>query len=419
MKSSEAALAYFNRAADQLDLSESMRRRLIVPKREIQVQVTIELDNDDVATFVGYRVQHDNSRGPMKGGFRYHPEVDLDEIRSLAALMTLKTAVVNIPYGGAKGGIAVDVRTLSQRELERLTRKFIDQIHDVIGPDIDIPAPDMGTDAHVMAWIMNQYNKYHGFNPGVVTGKPVEYYGIPGREEATGRGVGIITLKTLSRMGRKPPQTRVAIQGFGNVGSHTAKFLVDAECKVVAISDLSGAYYRAEGIDVLGAIRYANQNKNSLAGFTGGELITNDQLLEMDVDVLVPAALGGVINADNASRIKAPIIIEAANEPVRPEADEVLSKRHAARAGYPRQRRRRDGQLLRVGSKSPVLPLEPRPSAARAGAKHGPGVRQRVGSGQGAQGHAANGGVHAWHRPRRPRHRTRRRRVKEPIARRE
>jgi glutamate dehydrogenase (NAD(P)+) len=327
MKSSEAALAYFNRAADQLDLSESMRRRLIVPKREIQVQVTIELDNDDIATFVGYRVQHDNSRGPMKGGFRYHPEVDLDEIRSLAALMTLKTAVVNIPYGGAKGGIAVDVRTLSQRELERLTRKFIDQIHDVIGPDIDIPAPDMGTDAHVMAWIMNQYNKYHGFNPGVVTGKPVEYYGIPGREEATGRGVGIITLKTLSRMGRKPPQTRVAIQGFGNVGSHTAKFLVDAECKVVAISDLSGAYHRAEGIDILGAIRYANQNKNSLAGFTGGELITNDQLLEMDVDVLVPAALGGVINADNAPRIKAPIIIEAANEPVRPEADEVLSKR--------------------------------------------------------------------------------------------
>jgi glutamate dehydrogenase (NAD(P)+) len=327
MKSSEAAMAYFNRAADQLELPDSLRRRLIVAKREVQVQVTIEMDSGEISTFVGYRVQHDNSRGPMKGGFRYHPQVDLDEIRSLAALMTLKTAVVDIPYGGAKGGIAVDVRQLSQRELERLTRKFIDQIHDVIGPDIDIPAPDMGTDAHVMAWIMNQYNKYHGFNPGVVTGKPVEYYGIPGREEATGRGVGIVTLKTLSRMGRKPQQTRVAIQGFGNVGSHAAKFLRDAECKVVAVSDLSGAYYRADGIDVLGAIRYANQNKNSLALYPDAEVITNDQLLEMDVEVLIPAALGGVINADNVARIKAPIIVEAANEPVRPEADDVLAAR--------------------------------------------------------------------------------------------
>jgi len=327
MKSSEAAMAYFNRAADQLDLPDSLRRRLIVAKREVQVQVTIEMDSGEIATFVGYRVQHDNSRGPMKGGFRYHPQVDLDEIRSLAALMTLKTAVVDIPYGGAKGGIAVDVRQLSQRELERLTRKFIDQIHDVIGPDIDIPAPDMGTDAHVMAWIMNQYNKYHGFNPGVVTGKPVEYYGIPGREEATGRGVGIVTLKTLSRMGRKPQQTRVAIQGFGNVGSHAAKFLRDAECKVVAVSDLSGAYYRVDGIDVLGALRYANQNKNSLASYPDAEIVTNDQLLEMEVDVLIPAALGGVINAENVARIKAPIIVEAANEPVRPEADDVLAAR--------------------------------------------------------------------------------------------
>lgn len=327
MKSSEAALAYFNRAADYLDLPESLRRRLIVAKREVQVQVTIEKDDGEIATFVGYRVQHDNSRGPMKGGFRYHPQVDLDEIRSLAALMTLKTAVVDIPYGGAKGGIAVDVRSLSQRELERLTRKFIDQIHDVIGPDIDIPAPDMGTDAHVMAWIMNQYNKYHGFNPGVVTGKPVEYYGIPGREEATGRGVGIVTLKTLSKLGRKPQQTRVAVQGFGNVGSHAAKFLRDAECKVVAVSDLSGAYYRADGLDVLDAIRYVHGNKNSLAGYAAAELISNDQLLELDVDVLIPAALGGVINADNVARVAAPVIIEAANEPVRPDADDVLAAR--------------------------------------------------------------------------------------------
>jgi glutamate dehydrogenase (NAD(P)+) len=327
MKSSEAALFYFGRAADQLGLSESMRRRLIIAKREVQVQVTIEMDNGEIVTFIGYRVQHDNSRGPMKGGFRYHPEVDLDEIRSLAALMTLKTAVVNIPYGGAKGGIAVDARKLSTRELERLTRKFIDELHDVIGPDIDIPAPDMGTDAHVMAWIMSQYNKYHGFNPGVVTGKPVEYYGIPGREEATGRGVGIVTLKTLSRLGRKPQETRIAIQGFGNVGSHTAKFLKDADMKVVAISDISGGYYRPDGIDVLGAIRHANQNKNSLEGYKEAERITNEELLELEVDILIPAALGGVINDTNGAKIRAPIIIEAANEPVRPEANDALINR--------------------------------------------------------------------------------------------
>jgi glutamate dehydrogenase (NAD(P)+) len=327
MDSLEAARFYFNRAADQLELTDSMRRLLMIPKREIQVQVTIELENRELATFVGYRVQHNNARGPMKGGLRYHPQVDLDEVRSLAALMTLKTAVVNIPYGGAKGGIAVDRRSLTSRELERLTRKFVDQIHDLIGPDIDIPAPDMGTDARVMAWIMNQYNKYHGFNPGVVTGKPAELYGLPGREEATGRGVGIVTLKTLGRLGRKVPNTRVAIQGFGNVGSHTAKYLSDAECKVVAISDMSGGYYRAGGIDVLAAMRYMHQNKYLLEGYRDAERISNDELLEMDVDVLIPAAVGGVINESNMDRIKAPIIIEAANEPVRPDADEALSAR--------------------------------------------------------------------------------------------
>jgi glutamate dehydrogenase (NAD(P)+) len=327
MNSLEASLLYFNRAADRLDLSDSMRQMLIVPKREVQVQITIELDNGDIATFIGYRVQHDDSRGPMKGGLRYHHQVDLDEIRSLAALMTLKTAVVNLPFGGAKGGIAVNRRSLSRRELERITRKFIDGIHDIIGPDVDIPAPDVGTDAEVMAWIMNQYSKYHGFNPAVVTGKPAELYGIPGREEATGRGVGILTLKTLSRLGRKAPDASVAIQGFGNVGTHAAKFLYDADAKVMAISDLSGGYYRAEGVDVMAAIRYVNQNDRSLEGFPGGEKITNEDLLTLDVDILIPAALGGVITADNVSRVRAPIIIEAANEPVRPEADDALAAR--------------------------------------------------------------------------------------------
>ena len=206
MRSFEAGKLYFDRAADRMDLSDNMRRLLLMPKREVSVQIAVELDNGEIGTFVGYRVQHDDARGPMKGGLRYHPEVDLDEVRSLAALMTWKTAVVNIPYGGAKGGIAIDPAQLSPREVERITRKFIDGIHDLIGPDIDIPAPDMGTNAEVMAWIMNQYQKYHGFSPACVTGKPVELFGMPGREEATGRGVGILANKLLSRLGRKPAQ---------------------------------------------------------------------------------------------------------------------------------------------------------------------------------------------------------------------
>ncbi|MDZ4657396.1 MAG: Glu/Leu/Phe/Val dehydrogenase dimerization domain-containing protein [Bythopirellula sp.] len=327
MKAFEAVQHYFDRAADQLALTSNMRTLLMTPKREVQVQVSIEMDSGELHTFIGYRVQHDDSRGPMKGGLRYHHEVDLDEVRSLAALMTWKTAVVNIPYGGAKGGIAVDARKLSHRERERITRKFIDGIHDIIGPDVDIPAPDMGTGPEEMAWIMNQYNKYHGFNPGVVTGKPVEYYGIPGREEATGRGVGILTLKTIGRLGHKSQKTRVAIQGFGNVGSHTADFLHEAECKVVAISDLSGGYYRESGLDIPDALRYAAANSHSLAGYSGGDHVTNEALLELDVHVLIPAALGGVITAENADKVRAPLIIEAANAPIRPDADDMLTNR--------------------------------------------------------------------------------------------
>lgn len=324
MRPFEAVRLYFNRAADQLELAESMRELLIASKREVTVQIPVEMDNREVKSLIGYRVQHNTARGPMKGGLRYHPEVDLDEVRSLASLMTWKTAVVNIPFGGAKGGIAINASKLSERELERITRKFIDEIHELIGPDEDIPAPDMGTDHRVMAWIMDQYNKYHGFNPGVVTGKPAEFYGIPGREEATGRGVGLLTIKLLGRMRRRPSETRVAIQGFGNVGTHTAKFLREAECKVVAISDHTGAFYRKNGIDVQKALHHAIEHDKLLRGFQDAEQISNDELLEMDVDVLIPAAIGGVINASNAARIKAPVIIEAANAPVDPEADEVL-----------------------------------------------------------------------------------------------
>ena len=327
MRAFDATRLYFNRAADQMDLTDNMRRLLLTAKREVQVQIPIEMDNGELNTFIGYRVQHNNSRGPMKGGLRYHPEVDLDEVRSLAALMTWKTAVMNLPYGGAKGGIAIDPNRLSLRELERITRKFVDQIHDLFGPDSDIPAPDMGSGAETMAWIMNQYQKYHGFNPACVTGKPVELYGLPGREEATGRGVGIMVLKLLGRLNRKPAQTRVAIQGFGNVGSHTAKFLRETDCRIVAVSDVSGGWYRPEGLDVPAMLRYLHEHKNSLQGYTEGDKITNAQLLELDVDLLIPAALGGVITAENAARIKAPLIVEAANAPVWPDADEILDKK--------------------------------------------------------------------------------------------
>jgi glutamate dehydrogenase (NAD(P)+) len=326
MRAIDATRLYFDRAADRMDLSENMRQLLLTAKREVSVQIVIELDNGEIATYIGYRVQHDDARGPMKGGLRYHPEVDLSEVRSLAALMTWKTAVVDLPYGGAKGGIAVDPAKLSPRELERITRKFVDGIHDVIGPDVDIPAPDMGTNSEVMAWIMNQYQKYHGFNPGVVTGKPVELHGIPGREEATGRGVGIVAFKMLGRLGHKPNRTRVALQGFGNVGSHAAKFLHESEFKIVAVSDLSGGYFRPEGLDIPKMLQYAREH-HGLKGYKEAERLSNEELLELDVELLIPAALGGVITAANAPRIKAPMIIEAANQPVWPDADEIFDQR--------------------------------------------------------------------------------------------
>ena len=327
MKAFDATRFYFDRAADQMDLSDNIRKLLVTPKREVQVQIAVETDKREIHTYIGYRVQHDNSRGPMKGGLRYHPDVDLDEVRSLAALMTWKTAVVNLPYGGAKGGIAIDPRKISRRELEQITRRFVDEIHDVIGPDIDIPAPDMGTNAEVMAWFMNQYAKYHGFSPAVVTGKPVELFGLPGREEATGRGVGIMAVKMTGRMGRKPNATRVAIQGFGNVGSHAAKFLYEASFKVVAVSDLSGAYYREDGIDVPGALKYALDHKGQLIDYKEAQVISNEELLALDVELLIPAALGGVLNAANAKSVQAPLIIEAANAPTQPEADAVFDER--------------------------------------------------------------------------------------------
>jgi glutamate dehydrogenase (NAD(P)+) len=240
--------------------------------------------------------------------------------------MTWKTAVVDIPYGGAKGGIAVNPKDLSIDELERLTRRFVDEIHDIFGPDKDIPAPDMGTNAQTMAWIMNQYEKFHGFSPGCVTGKPVELYGAEGREEATGRGVGTLTLALLRKFGRSIESSTVAIQGFGNVGTFTAAYLQKAGGKVVAISDVSGAIFNKDGIDITAALAWV-ADKKSLAGFPGGESITNEALLALDVDVLIPAALGGVLTEDNAKDVRARFIVEAANGPTTPEADAIFNKK--------------------------------------------------------------------------------------------
>lgn len=329
MNAYETVLHYFDRAADALDLQESSRRLLKMPKREITVEVPVEMDDGRLETLVGYRVQHNNARGPMKGGLRFHPDVDLDEVRALASLMTWKTAVVNIPYGGAKGGICVAPRELSRKENERITRKFIDQIHDIIGPDRDIPAPDMGTNSETMAWIRNQWEKYHGFNPACITGKPVEDYGAKGREEATGRGVGILSFKMLKRLGRLPKNTRVVIQGFGNVGSHAAKFMYESEFQIVGISDVSGAYYRKEGLDIPAALRHMIENR-SLQGFENAKKITNDELLELDCDLLVPAAIGGVVTMENVEKIKAKFIVEGANGPVDADADERLFERGVA-----------------------------------------------------------------------------------------
>lgn len=326
MKQNEAVQLYFDRAADKLGLDEATRKRLKMARRELTVQVAVEMDDGRQETLVGYRVQHNNARGPMKGGLRYHWEVDLDEVRALASLMTWKTALVNIPYGGAKGGICVDPRELSRKEMERITRKFVDQIHEIIGPDVDIPAPDMGTNAETMSWIRNQWEKYHGFNPACITGKPVEDYGARGREEATGRGVGILAFKLLKRLGRRPADCRVAIQGFGNVGSHAAKYMHESEFKIVAVSDISGGYFNANGLDIPGMLQHSLKY-GSLKGYSGAESISNEQLLALDVELLVPSALGNVIREDNVENVKAKFIIEGANNPVHPLADEVLHDR--------------------------------------------------------------------------------------------
>jgi glutamate dehydrogenase (NAD(P)+) len=318
---------YFRKAARVIDLSARVERMLLTPFREVKVDVSITLDSGELGTFIGYRVQHDDSRGPMKGGLRYHPTVNMDEAQGLAALMTWKTAVVDLPYGGAKGGIAVDPALLTPREQERLTRRFVQQIHDIIGPQRDIPAPDVNTNAQVMAWIMDEYSRMHGFSPAVVTGKPVELFGSKGREEATGRGVVLALEEYLKDAGQGTVRGKTfAVQGFGNVGSWTCRFLHERGGRLVAVSDTRGGVYAPEGIDVAALLEH-DRAARTVSGFAAGEPISNEALLQLDVDVLVPAALGGVITEANAVDVRATIVLEAANAPTTPRADEILQTR--------------------------------------------------------------------------------------------
>jgi len=325
----DSALRQLDSAAKALDLDPGMHKFLRVPERELIVSVPVMLEEGRMEVFTGYRVQHSTGRGPGKGGIRFHPNVTLSEVEGLAMLMTWKCAVTDLPLGGAKGGVAVDPRKLTRRQVERLTKRYTAGILPIIGPERDIPAPDVNTDESTMAWIVDTVTMITGeHSPAVVTGKPVELGGSRGRTEATGRGVAFVTLEVLKRAGKRPEDTRVAVQGFGNVGSITAKALAEAGCKIVAISDVSGGYAAPNGIDIPKAIEHVRNNKQRLLeGFPGLSKISNDELLAMEVDVLVPAALEGVITPSNAGSVRAKIVVEGANGPVTSEADRILTDR--------------------------------------------------------------------------------------------
>ncbi|WCJ25753.1 Glutamate dehydrogenase [Euphorbia peplus] len=326
MNALAATTRNFRLASRILGLDSKLEKSLLIPFREIKVECTIPKDDGSLVSFVGFRIQHDNARGPMKGGIRFHPEVEPDEVNALAQLMTWKTGVADIPYGGAKGGIGCDPRELSVTELERLTRVFTQKIHDLIGPQTDVPAPDMGTNPQTMAWILDEYSKFHGYTPAVVTGKPIDLGGSLGRDAATGLGVFYATEALLAEHGKSISNMKFAIQGFGNVGSWAAGFIHENGGKVVAVSDITGAVTNPEGLDIPALIKH-RENTLSMKNFPGGEAMDPNHLLLSDCDVLIPSALGGVLSKENAGDVRAKFIIEAANHPTDPEADEILSKK--------------------------------------------------------------------------------------------
>ena len=316
----------FDKGADAVGLEDDLRLLLKTPFREVKVEVPVRMSNGRIEVFLGYRVQHSGARGPMKGGLRYHPEVDLDEVRSLASLMTWKTALLDLPFGGAKGGITCDPLQMTEDELEHMTRRFTSRMGLAWGLHRDIPAPDLNTDARVMAWIMDEYSQHYGYTPGIVTGKPLALGGSPGREAATGRGVSIATREAARDFGIELKGARVAIQGFGNVGSHAGRFLHEMGARIVAVSDLGGGLFAAGGLPFPELFEHA-RDRHTIQGFGLGERISNADLLTLDCDILIPAALGGAITRENARQVRASMVVEAANSPVTTAADSILQER--------------------------------------------------------------------------------------------
>lgn len=321
----------FDQAAEMLNLPDDIRAILRVPQRELTVNFPVQMDDGTTQVFTGYRVQHNLSRGPVKGGIRYHPSVDIDEVRALAMWMTWKCALVNIPYGGAKGGVIVDPKQLSIGELERLTRRFTTEISILLGPEKDIPAPDVGTNAQVMAWIMDTISMHRGYTvPAVVTGKPVNVGGSLGRVEATGRGVMLMVREMARKLDWPLEGLRIVVQGFGNVGSTAAYLLHQLGCKIIGVADASGGYYCAHGLDIPAMRTYTDrQSFRLLEGYQapGVERISGSELLELECDVLIPAALENQITGSNAERIRTKLIVEGANGPTTPDADAILGER--------------------------------------------------------------------------------------------
>ena len=322
----EAASYFFYDSAARLDLAEEKREVLASSYRELAVQVPVRMDDGHQMVFRGYRIQHNGARGPYKGGIRYHESADLDEVRALAALMTWKNALIDVPFGGAKGGVQCDPRAMSGTELERLTRRFTAMISYIIGVNRDIPAPDMGTNAQTMAWMMDAFGQKYGYTPGIVTGKPVELGGSPGREEATGRGVVIAAKEAAARSDQKFEGAAIAIQGFGNVGYWAAKIAEEEGAKVVAVSDVEGGTYNADGLDIDRVDKH-RWDQGSVTTNPDGDKVSNEEVLELECDILIPAAIHGVIHTENAKKIKAQMIVEAANGPTTPAADQILNER--------------------------------------------------------------------------------------------
>ena len=322
----QAVNLFFDEAADLVHLKDEFYDVLKSPYREIDVQVPVRMESGELKVFRGYRVQHNGARGPYKGGMRYHPSADLEEVRALASLMTWKTALMELPFGGAKGGIEVDPTGMTAHELEGMTRRFTLAISHVLGVHRDIPAPDVNTNAQVMAWMMDAYSSRHGYSPAIVTGKPLDLGGAPGREAATGRGTVYILEAAAKHWDIDLSEVSVAIQGFGNVGSWAARELHERGIKVVAVSDVSGARYNAKGLDVDRLVGWATARR-PLADLEEGDQLSNEELIELECDVLIPAALGEVINRENADRVRAKMVVEAANHPTTPEGDKVLEEK--------------------------------------------------------------------------------------------